>query len=72
MIIDYIFVTPNMYESGEVLPKDCKKEIIDLGAVPNEVCDIYGTPYDEYISEVIPEPTPEQWLFGEATPIVYA
>ena len=71
MTVDYIFITPNMYEGGEVLPKDCTKEPIDLGAVPNETCDIYGTSY--YGNEYTPEPTPvENWLFGNDIPIVYA
>ena len=68
MTVDYIFITPNVYECGEVLPKDCTKKAIGLGAVPDEICDIYETPY--YCIKLTPSTI--EWVFSDVTPIVFS
>lgn len=71
MEVDYIFtLSPNEYDYGDVLPKDCTKHQIDLGAVPNERCEIYPTPY---IDEILtPQPIQNNWLFSGELPIIYS
>ena len=42
MNTDYIFIVPDVLKCGDVLPENCKKEKIDLGAVPDEIFTAFG------------------------------
>ena len=57
------------YQTGEVLPKDCTKYEVTMGAVPDEICDVYPTPYMDVIFSSSDK---NGWVFSAALPIVFA